>query len=138
MAESSQKSKYIDLEALSKNLALSREQIFTYFLDGSRKVFKIDEIAYELPGRRKAVYPVIAGQIITGVCKRVDRKLIPEKYKYEIVLSLLETADYDNNAKRGFLEGLIQKLSAGIRDSGLEISSILSYKTGKDPRNTNF
>ena len=137
-AEASHKSKYIDLQPLSKNLALSNEQIFTYFLDGSRKVFKIDEIAYELSGGRRAVYPVIAGQIITGICRRQNRKLLPETYKYEIVISLPETADYDNNAKRGFWQGLTQKLSAGLRDSGLEISEVLSYKTGRDSRNTSF
>ena len=137
-AESSHKSKYIDLQPLSRNLALSSEQIFTYFLDGSRKVFRIDEIAYELSGGRKAVYPVIAGQIITGICRRVNRKMIPETHKYEIVLSLPETADYDNNARRGFWEGLTQKFSASLRDSGLEIADVISYKTGKDSRNTSF
>ena len=136
-AESSRQSKYIDLEPISKQVA-SSEQIFTYFLDGSRMVFKIDDIAYELSGGRRAVYPVIAGQIIAGVCKRVNRKLMPETYKYEIVISLPDTADYDNNARRGFWEGLTQKLSAGIKDSGLEIADVLSYKTGMDSRHTSF
>lgn len=137
-AESSHKGKYIDLEPLSKNLALSNEQIFTYFLDGSRKVFKVDEISYELSGGRRAVYPVIAGQIITGICRRENRKMIPETHKYEIVISLPDTADYDNNARRGFWEGLTQKFSASLRDSGLEIADVISYKTGKDSRNTSF
>lgn len=135
-AESSHTSKYIDLHPLSKKLALSSEQIFTYFLDGSRRVFKVDEIAYELSGGRMAVYPVIAGQIIAGICRRENRKLIPQAHKYEIVLSLPDTADFDNNAKRGFWQGLTQKLSASLKDSGLEIADVLSYKTGKDPRNT--
>ena len=137
-AESSHKPKYIDLQPLRKNLALSSEQIFTFFLDGSRKVFKVDEIAYGLSGGRRAVYPIIAGQIITGICRRENRKMIPETHKYEIVLSLPETADYDNNAKRGFWQGLAQKLSGCLRDSGLEISDVLSYKTGRDSRNTSF
>ncbi len=136
-AESSTKSKYIDLAPLSKQVA-SSEQIFTYFLDGSRRVFKIDEIAYELSGGRRAVYPVMAGQIIVGVCKRENRRLLPDTYKYEIVIALPETADYDDNARRGFWEGLAQKLSACLRDSGLEISAVLSYKTGGDSRNTSF
>ncbi len=137
-AETSHSSKYIDLQPLSRKLALSGEQIFTYFLDGSRRVFKVDEIAYELSGGRRAVYPVIAGQIIAGICRRENRKLIPEAHKYEIVLSLPDTADYDNNAKRGFWQGLTQKLSAGLKDSGLEIADVLSYKTGKDSRNTSL
>ena len=136
-AESSSKSKYIDLEHISKQIA-SSEQRLTYFLDGSRRVFKIDDIAYELSGGRRAVYPVMAGQIIVGVCKRESRKLIPETYKYEIVIALPETADYDDNARRGFWEGLAQKLSACLKDSRLEISAVLSYKTSGDSRNTSF
>ena len=54
------------------------------------------------------------------------------------MISLPETADYDDNAKRGFWEGLACKLSEGLADSGLEVSKVLSYKTGRDSRNTSF
>lgn len=35
--------KYVPLEALSKKLSAREEQLLTYFLDGSRRVFKVDE-----------------------------------------------------------------------------------------------
>ena len=131
IAEPSQKSKYIDLQPLSQTLALSGEQILTYFLDGSRKVCKVDDIAYELSGGRKVIYPVMAGQIVTGICKRVCGKLFPEKCNYEIVISLPETADYDNGGKSGFWQGLTQKLSTALTSADIGISEILSYKTGR-------
>ena len=137
-AESSHKGKYISLEALAKSLALSDEQILTYFLDGSRRVFKPSEIAYEYSGGRRGVYPVMAGQIAVGCCRRGHRKLVPEKLKYEIVIALPESADYDDNAKRGFWEGLRCKFSAQLEPLGLEVAKVLPYKTGRDSRNTSF
>ena len=42
--------------------------IFRYFLDGSRHVYKVDDIAI---GRN--IFPVLAGQIIVGCCERKSR-----------------------------------------------------------------
>lgn len=39
--------------------------IFQYFLDGSRKVYKIDDIQYD-----NKVYPIVCGQISVCCCKR--------------------------------------------------------------------
>ena len=36
--------KYVPLEVLSKTLSAREEQRLTYFLDGSRRVFKVDDI----------------------------------------------------------------------------------------------
>jgi len=44
-AETTPHRKYVSLEALSKKLAARNEQLLTYFLDGSRRVFKVDDIA---------------------------------------------------------------------------------------------
>ena len=46
--------------------------MFKYFLDGSRKTYKVDDIAI---GER--IYPIIAGQIAVGCCHRPD----PEVFK---------------------------------------------------------
>ena len=40
-------------------------QILNYFLDGSRRIYKIDNIAYP-SGSRKMIYPIITGQIVAG------------------------------------------------------------------------
>lgn len=44
--------KYVPLEVLSKTLSAREEQRLTYFLDGSRRVFKVDDIAYTKSGGR--------------------------------------------------------------------------------------
>lgn len=126
-AESSQRSKYINLLPLSQKLASSGEQILTYFLDGSRRVFKVDEIAYD-----KGIYPIIAGQVSVGCCRRSDRILSPEKFKHEIVIALPEIADPDN--KPGFLPSIVVKLNRSkmLQRMGIEISSVQTYRIGRN------
>lgn len=59
----------IDLKSLADKLQVVGEKpLLKYFLDGSRHVFKVDDIAYN-----KQVFPVVAGQIGIGCCKREDR-----------------------------------------------------------------
>ena len=125
-AESSHTEKYIDLLPLSRNLS-SGESILTYFLDGSRRVFRAGEISYD-----HKIFPVTAGQISVGACKRVSRKLIPELSRREIVIAVPEIADPDG--KPGFFPAIARKLSqspAMIR-RGLEISAVITYSTSKD------
>lgn len=128
MAETRKTHKYVDLEGKSKILAQMDTQIFTYFLDGSRKVFKVDDIAYSKSGGRSVIYPVIAGQIGVGCCKRVSKKLVSEKFKREFVISLPEIAD--SNGIPGFFNATAQKLNncPELKRIGLKFSTILPYK----------
>ena len=41
------------------------EPLFKYFLDGSRRTYKVDDIAYN-----DRIYPLVAGQIGVGCCAR--------------------------------------------------------------------
>ena len=129
-AESSQRKKYINLLPLSRNLSQSDEQILTYFLDGSRRIFKVDEIAYSHSGGRKVIYPVAAGQIGIGCCKRVNRRLMPERFMREIVIALPDIADPDGTP--GFFPSVAHKMnqSMAMKRRGLEISHVMKYKTG--------
>ena len=43
--------------------------IFRFFLDGSRRTYKVDDIAIG-----KKIFPIVAGQIIVGCCERKDRE----------------------------------------------------------------
>ena len=101
--------KYVPLEVLSKTLSAREEQRLTYFLDGSRRVFKVDDIAYTKSGGRSAIYPVVAGQIGVGCCKRENKRLIPEKFKREFVLSIPDIANADGKA--GFFPATARKLN---------------------------
>ena len=122
---------YIDLSALCKKLASRSDQILSYFLDGSRKVFKVDDIAYVQSGGRSIIYPVIAGQIGVGCCRRIDKIVSPTKFKREFVLSLPDIANADG--KSGFWPATAKKLNEcnELKRLGIEFSTILPYKTSK-------
>ena len=130
-AEPSQRKKYINLLPLSRRLSQSGDQILTYFLDGSRRVFKVDEIAYEHSTVKKLIYPVAAGQISVGCCRRMERRLIPEKSIQETVIALPEVADPDGTP--GFLPSIALELNKNstLKRMGLQVSSVLSYKTDR-------
>ncbi len=97
-----------------------------------RNKYKVDDIAYRLSGGRSVIYPVIAGQIGVGCCHRVNKKVIPEKFKREIVLSLPDIADADGIP--GFFTATAKKLNecSELKRIGLEFSTILPYKTAKN------
>jgi hypothetical protein len=130
-AETTPHKTYIDLTSLSKRLASRDDQILSYFLDGSRRVFKVDDIAYTKSGGRSVIYPVIAGQIGVGCCRRINKKVIPEKFKREYVLAMPDIADADG--KPGFWPATAKKLSEceELKRLGIEFSTILPYKTSQ-------
>lgn len=123
--------KYIPLEKLSIDLAKREEQYLTYFLDGSRRVYKVDDHSYSVSRDRSKIFPIIAGQIGVGCCKRVDRRITPEKFHREIIISVPDIANADGKA--GFFEGMAIKLNnlPVIQYSGIKINSVIPYNTSK-------
>lgn len=121
---------YKSLEFLAKFLAQRDEQVLTYFLDGSRHVYKVDDMAYLKSGGRSVIYPTIAGQVGVGICKRENKKMIQEALSREIVLSVPSIAD--PNGKGGFFEALSIKLNASnelarIKQCGWEFATPIPY-----------
>lgn len=131
-AETTPHRTYVDLTKISKKLAQRNETILSFFLDGSRRVFKVDDIAYSQSGGRSVIYPIIAGQIGVGCCRRIDKVLKPEKFKREIVLSMPDIANADG--KPGFFPATAQKLNecSELKRLNLILSNILPYKTAKN------
>ncbi|MDD3230389.1 MAG: hypothetical protein PHE09_14395 [Oscillospiraceae bacterium] len=123
---------YVPLRELSIKLARREEQLLTFFLDGSRRVFKVDDIAYMQSGGRSVIYPVIAGQIGVGCCRRINKRIVPEKFKREIVLSMPDIANADG--KPGFFPATAQKINecSELKRLGIEFSTILPYRTAKN------
>ena len=76
-AETTPHRTYVDLTKISKKLAQRNETILSFFLDGSRRVFKVDDIAYSQSGGRSVIYPIIAGQRGVGCCRRIDKVIKP-------------------------------------------------------------
>ena len=115
--------KYLSLETESKNFSAS-EQILNYFLDGSRHIFKIDDIAY-IDGTRKMIYPLVAGQVVTGCCRRVDIKLHAENFLSEIIIAVPEITN-PRSFNGGFFTALADKINARAK---IKISKIIPYST---------
>ncbi len=136
-AETEHIKQYVDLTKKSKQIANVGDQLLSYFLDGSRRVFKVDDIAYQQSGRG-VIYPVIAGQIGVGCCKRIDKQLRPEKFVREIVLVVPDKADADG--KPGFFQAMAKKLndSPELKRLNLEFSTVLSYKTMRGKNDDKF
>lgn len=83
--------------------------IFQYFLDGSRHTFKIDDI-----GIGKKIFPIIAGQIIVGCCKRKDRDTFKcWQLNNKIVMAMPDDYDDDDGGEnfcRSFCETINSKV----------------------------
>lgn len=129
-AETTRHTKYIDLSHLCKKIAQHDDQILSFFLDGSRRVFKVDDRAY-YDGSRSMIFPIIAGQIGVGCCRRVNKRMLPEKFKREIVLVMPDIANA--GGKPGFFQATTKKLNEceELKRLGIEFSGILPYKTLK-------
>jgi hypothetical protein len=81
-----------------------KEPLFRYFLDGSRRTYKVDDIIYN-----NKVFPVLSGQIGVGCCQRTERQI--KKYMLEKVnvIVLPETSDKDGY-RDNYFESLRKKI----------------------------
>lgn len=112
-------------------MKLASIPLFSYFLDGSRHVYKVDDIAI---GNR--IFPFMAGQIIVGCCERKDRDTF-KKYKLQrrVVLSLPRNFNYDDDKDENFCRNYCEKINAEIasnryiQEHGIKIDKILLYPT---------
>ncbi|MGG2196444.1 hypothetical protein [Paenibacillus validus] len=128
---------YKSVEALARLLAKRDEQVLTYFLDGSRHVYKVDDMAYAQSGDRSVIYPTIAGQVGVGICKRENKKMMPEALVREIILSVPSIAD--PSGKGDFFESLSVKLNesnelARIQQCGWKFVTPIPYDIKRDER----
>lgn len=118
----------IDLNEYAKSIT-AQKPIITYFLDGSRRVFKVDDILVN-----NQVFPVVAGQVGVGCCKRVDKKMIPEKFYGNLLISAPNKLDSDGWAKEAFFNAITQKINQAIKDNKFNVrfTKIFPYSTAKD------
>lgn len=125
--------KSIDLKPLAdKILQLGEKPLFTYFLDGSRHVFKVDDITYN-----KQVFPVVAGQVGIGCCKRENKRMSSERFYREFVLALPYKANSDGWDDEAFFSTKLRKLNESdeLKRLGLHFSAIIPYSTSKNATN---
>ena len=121
--------KPIDLKPLADQLqSVGEKTLLKYFLDGSRHVFKVDDIAYN-----KQVFPVVAGQIGIGCCKRENKRMSKERFYRELVLALPDKANADGWDDAAYFAAKVKKLneSEELKRLGLHFSAIIPYSTSK-------
>lgn len=110
---------------------LAAKPLFYYFLDGSRHVYKVDDIAVG-----NGIYPFLAGQIIVGCCQRPSRDIFKKcLFTRKIVLSLPENFNWDEDKEADFCRSYCDKINEElyknefVKDHGIKIDKILLYKT---------
>lgn len=116
------------IENLADKISKNRIPLFKYFLDGSRRTYKVDDIAY---GRR--LYPIIAGQIGVAVCERKDKHTFGHvNLKNPLVISIPENANAQTTIGNDelFFNNLIKKLNEQeiLEKQQLKFNKILPYK----------
>lgn len=119
------KQKYISVKEEAEKY--KGNSIFKYFLDGSRKTYKVDDIAI---GER--IYPIIAGQIAVGCCFRPNAETFKcQKMERHFVLSLPIMLNTDGLPDIPFFKDLTVELNKNplLRKMEVEFSNIFPYET---------
>ncbi len=124
------------IKELADKISKYGSPLFRYFLDGSRRTYKVDDIAYG-----KKLFPIIAGQIGVAVCERQDKHTFkPIKLINPLVISIPDVANAQTTMGKEdlFFNNLIKKLNQQtvLERQNLKISKILPYssKTSKDDK----
>lgn len=117
-----------DMTERAKELE-NHQPLFKYFLDGSRRTYKVYDIEYN-----KRFYPVVAGQI--GVtCSRREQKATFRKALSEnlLVLSLPTDASPESKNNDVFFNNLLNKINAAAKLKKFKIafSKILPYSSSE-------
>lgn len=105
---------------------MGREPLFTYFLDGSRHTYKVDDIAY-----KNKVFPVIAGQVGISCCKRVDKYMRKYDFERRLAITLPKVASQSDWNKKVFFLGLCDKLNedAALKANRIAFTDVIPYTT---------
>ncbi len=121
----------VNVKKLADRIA-GNESLFTYFLDGSRHTYKVDDISYT-----NNVYPIIAGQIGVGCCKRVNKELKKEIFKRKLMIVLPDVANNDGWGATVFFDNLLKKVNSSheLRDKyNIQFGEITYYNRNKDDK----
>lgn len=104
---------------------IDREPAFKLFLDGSRRTYKIADVSIGTQ-----VFPIIAGQVGVGVCKRENRCLSACELFLHTVLAFPDKFDAEgknDKQHRAFLDDLAKKLNTS--QDHVQLNRLLLYPT---------
>jgi len=112
---------------------INRPSIFTYFLDGSRHTYKVDDIAL-----KNNVYPIIAGQVGVGCCERRNFKFQPAlSFERKLVIALPDRAFSSDWNAEDQAKHLLERINSNMSKIGAEtirFNDILIYDTNRDEK----
>jgi len=115
-----------------KDIKNIRRPWFKYFLDGSRHVYKVDDIAIG-----DKIYPVLAGQLVVGCCYREDRDSFKKAKIISKIVVALPKLFYTKRAKiedfaKSYCEQMNEKLTKEnrfFREHNIKVDKITFYET---------
>src|SRR5579859_7981792 len=117
-----------DLTGFAKKIA-NNEPLFKFFLDGSRRTYKVDDIEIN-----RRIFPIMAGQIGVACCERKS----PSKFKSRevennLVISLPSEANPEVKNSELFFNNLTNKINNvdRVKKTGVKFSKILTYSSRK-------
>lgn len=121
-------SKADQIEIPIKDISFRKNNsLFKYFMDGTRHVYKVGDIAIN-----GIVYPLVVGQIIVGYCGRDKRDIKIGKFRRFIVLTV--PVQYDTNRQGpNFFRHKCEELNAVIKETplykkfGIQLDSVIPY-----------
>lgn len=115
-----------DLSKYAQNIQPNKP-LFTYFLDGSRRIYKVDDVEYA-----QRLFPIVAGQIGVACCNRVSPHEFQKTIlKHFAVLALPSLAISHQKHEKHYLASLIDKINKHerLKRSNTEIRHLLIYNS---------
>ncbi len=116
--------KLIDADLIAKK---HNKSLFKYFLDGTRHVYKVGDIAID-----GVVYPLAVGQIIVGYCGREGRDIQIGKVRRKLVLAVPIQFDTKRQGAN-FFRKQCDEINKAVRQSifyekfKMEFSEVIPY-----------
>jgi hypothetical protein len=117
-----------NLEEFSKKISKS-EPLFRFFLDGSRRTYKVDDIEIN-----RRIFPIMAGQIGVACCERKSQSQFKcKEIEKNLVITLPSEANPELKNSDLFFNNLTVKINnvERVKKTGVAFSKILSYSSKK-------
>lgn len=128
--ETDKSKKARNIQPLTDKISKISSPIFSYFLDGSRRVYKLDDVQYA-----KRIYPILLGQIGASCCQRdKDGNLSNLRTNNRLILAVPATANPDGGGKSAFFDTIRNKINneSTLKRLDLELHSIITYQNVTD------
>lgn len=119
-----------DVSGVAKRLAKVSSPLFTFFLDGSRRVYKLDDIQYN-----NRIYPILLGQIGASCCRRNREGYVSNlRTENRLMLAVPAIADPDGGSKSTFFHKILNKINteSSLKRLDLKLNKIITYPDRKD------